>query len=415
VSRENPVYTARVADYLRLQDAFEAARVGDPQWLVATRREAMDRFQETGFPSTRLEDWRYTNVAALAKLALEPADARHACEISGDGPAQPLASDADALRAALAHVPDRKDNGFALLNAAFLSDGALLRVAEAAASIRVAIPAPKAGRMQNPRVLIEVAANASATLLLEQPLGAAGSLSNLVTDASLGDNASLELVLLQPGTQLGTQLGTPLGTAGQEPEDRFRVSMTSVRLGRDARLRTHTLTRGGSFVRNDLDVVLAGEGARCELRGLFLGGGVSLIDNHSSVDHAVPHCTSSELYKGILADRSRGVFRGRVIVRPDAQKSDASQSNPNLLLGEGAEIDSKPQLEIYADDVKCAHGATVGQIDEEALFYLRSRGIGLDEARQLMIRAFANEIVEALPEGISTGDGFSIALAGAGS
>jgi Fe-S cluster assembly protein SufD len=191
--------------------------------------------------------------------------------------------------------------------------------------------------------------------------------------------------------------------------------MTSVRLGRDARLRTHTLTRGGSLVRNDLDVVLAGEGARCELRGLFLGGGVSLIDNHSSVDHAVPHCTSRELYKGILADRSRGVFRGRVIVRPDAQKSDASQSNPNLLLGEGAEIDSKPQLEIYADDVKCAHGATVGQIDEEALFYLRSRGIGLAEARQLMIRAFANEIVEALPEGISKGSGFSNVLAGAGS
>jgi Fe-S cluster assembly protein SufD len=420
VRREKPVYTARVADYLRQQDAFEAAQLGDPQWLVDLRREAMDRFQETGFPSTRLEDWRYTNVAALAKLALEPADAQDACEISGDGAAQPLASDADALRAALAHVPDRKDNGFALLNAAFLFDGALLRVAKGDASIRVAIPAPKAGRMQNPRVLIEVAANASATLLLEQPLGAAGSLSNLVTDASLGDNSSLELVLLQSGPELGTQLGTPVGTpvgtaGGQGPEDRFCVSMTSVRLGRDARLRTHTLTRGGSLVRNDLDVVLAGEGAHCELRGLFLGGGVSLIDNHSSVDHAVPHCTSRELYKGILADRSRGVFRGRVIVRPDAQKSDASQSNPNLLLGEGAEIDSKPQLEIYADDVKCAHGATVGQIDGEALFYLRSRGIDLAEARQLMIRAFANEIVEALPEGISKGSGFSNVLPGAGS
>ena len=211
-------------------------------------------------------------------------------------------------------------------------------------------------------------------------------------------NAALDLVVLQ-----------------RENDTSYHVSNTACRVERDGRFTSHTLSLSGALVRNDLDVLLADEGAECNLRGLFLGSGDRVVDNHTFVDHAMPHGTSRELYKGLLGDHSRGVFRGRIVVRPDAQKTDATQSNRNLLLARGAEIDTKPQLEIYADDVKCAHGSTIGQLDEDALFYLRSRGLGLAEARQLIIRAFANEIVEALPEGISTGDGFSLALPGVGS
>ena len=156
------------------------------------------------------------------------------------------------------------------------------------------------------------------------------------------------------------------------------------RLARDARFASRTLTFGGALVRNDLGALLAAPGAECQLDGLFLGSGERLVDNHTLVDHAEPRCTSRELYKGILADRSRGVFRGRIVVRPDAQQTDAQQSNANLLLGAGAEIDTKPQLEIWADDVRCSHGASIGRLDEDALFYLRSRGIGEDAARDLL-------------------------------
>ena len=151
------------------------------------------------------------------------------------------------------------------------------------------------------------------------------------------------------------------------------------------------------MIRNELAVGLAGEGAETELRGLFVGRDRRHVDNHTLVDHAMPHCASNELYKGVLRDRARGVFRGRVVVRPDAQKSDARQSNPNLLLSDRAEIDSKPQLEIHADDVKCSHGSSTGRLDEEALFYLCSRGIGLAEARALLTRGFASEITRGLP------------------
>jgi len=173
-----------------------------------------------------------------------------------------------------------------------------------------------------------------------------------------------------------------------------------VRLARDARFTSRVVTLGGRLVRNDLAILFAGEGAECALDGLYLGGGERLVDNHSLVDHAVPHCTSRQVYKGVLGGASRGVFRGRVIVRPGAQKTDAAQSNPNLLLSDGAEIDTKPQLEIYADDVKCSHGSSIGRLDENALFYLRSRAIGEREARALLTQGFAAAILGALPEAL---------------
>ena len=353
--RTNPVYTAQVPHYLAQHEAFAAARSGDPDWLVALRADAIARFAELGFPSTRLEEWKYTNVAEIAKLALE-------CEA---GPTSP------ELPAKLGSVLEAKDRAFALLNTAFVSDVSLVEIPSR--EIReepVRIEVGSGAGVQHPRVFIEAGAGSQATVVLDHTSdGTAVGLTNVVVEAEVAANAALDLVIVQ-----------------REHAGRFR---------------SHVLTLGGALVRNDLDVVLADEGAECDLRGLFIGQGDGVIDNHTSVDHAMPHGTSRELYKGILGDSSRGVFRGRVIVRPDAQKTDATQSNPNLLLGARAEIDTKPQLEIYADDVKCAHGATVGQLDPDALFYLRSRAIGEGDARQMLVHAFANEIVDGLPKGVA--------------
>ncbi len=389
--RVNPVYTAQLGHYRDAQAAFASERSGDPEWLVGLRANAIDRFAEIGFPSTRLEEWKYTNVAPIAKDALVLRDG-DAPEIEGaESLSSAIARDPEALRARFARCPASKDRAFALLNDAFLANGWWVSVptnADVGAPIHLRIDGAAAGEVLHPRVLVDVAPGARATVVIE--LEGGPGLTNLVADIEVAANASLDLVLLQASE------GDARGEAG------FQVSTASARVARDGRFRSHTLTTSGTLVRNDLDVLLAEEGADCELRGLFLGSGSRLIDNHSAVDHAVPHCNSRELYKGILGGRSKGIFRGRVLVRPDAQKTDATQSNPNLLLGEGAEIDTKPQLEIYADDVKCSHGATVGQLDEDAVFYLRSRGIGVAEARALMILAFANEILDALPEGVAS-------------
>ena len=213
-------------------------------------------------------------------------------------------------------------------------------------------------------------------------LGAAPHFTNAVIEVDVGPNASVELVLVQ-----------------RESDAAFHVSLLRARVERDARFESHSVTLGGALVRNDLEIALVGEGADCTLRGLFAGNGSQRLDNHTLVDHAVPLGTSRELYKGILGGKSRGVFRGRVLVRPNAQKTDASQSNPNLLVSNTAEIDTKPQLEIYADDVKCNHGATIGQLDADALFYLRSRGIDERAAREVLTRGFAGEILAGLPVG----------------
>ena len=183
----------------------------------------------------------------------------------------------------------------------------------------------------------------------------------------------------------------------REPETQFHISNTIACLGRDARLATHTVTLGGRLVRNDLAIRLAGEGSECTMNGLFVAGGNRLIDNHTEVDHATSHGTSRELYKGILDAKARGIFRGRVIVAPDAQKTDARQQNPNLLLGTGAEIDSRPQLEITPTTSSAATGRASGRIEEDLLFYLRSRGIEREKAFALLTLGFANEILTKLP------------------
>jgi len=410
--------------YLARQAAFAAGLGDESAWLASLRRDAVSAFSDAGLPKGREEEWRYTNVAPIAKadfeLAAEPARAvgrddleshafpvfacsvyvfvngRFAPELSAGGElpggarVQSLrslrGSGAESLEGRLGALADPKQNAFAALNTAFLDDGAVVHVprgGEAGQPVHlVFVSAPGAApAVVHPRVLIDAEQGSHVCVIQDHVcVGNAQGFSNPVTEIHAGANAAVDFVLLQ-----------------REPDHRFHVSNLAVRQARDSRVSAHTLSLGGALVRNDAQVLLAEQGAECDLNGLFVGGGKQLLDNHTLVDHAVPHCTSRELYKGILGGSARGVFRGRVIVRPDAQKTLASQSNPNLLIGRGAEMDTKPQLEIYADDVKCSHGSTIGQLDEKALFYLRSRGIDESRARDLLTRAFGLEILEALP------------------
>ena len=236
-------------------------------------------------------------------------------------------------------------------------------------------------RVCHPRLLLVAEPGSHVTLIQDfVSLSEARGFTNAVAEVTVEQGAAVDLVLLQ-----------------RENAESFHVSNLEVRLARDARFAAHTLTLGGGFVRNDLNAVLEDEGASLRLDGLTVAGGNQLVDNHTVVDHALPHGESRQRYKSVLGGRARGVFRGRVIVRPDAQKTNAEQSSANILLSEGAEIDAKPQLEIWADDVKCSHGATIGRLDENALFYLRSRGIGEAAARDLLVQGFASEVLASLP------------------
>ncbi|MGH0033325.1 MAG: Fe-S cluster assembly protein SufD [Myxococcota bacterium] len=362
----------------------ELAPAGDPAWLARLRADAKQAFADAGFPSTKQEEWRYTNLTPLAKLELARGSASPdvPSRAQVDSLARLCREDPGALEGRLGTLATPKQNPFADLNTAFLDDGAVVTVGR---GVRVEDPirigfAARAGEAAHPRVLVVAEDGSRAQVVLEHGASGAAGFTNAVVEIHVGANASVDLVTIQ-----------------REPEGHFHVSNLAVRQERDSRVGLHTLSLGGAWTRNDAAVALAGEGAECTLNGLFVGGGAQLVDNHTLVDHAVPHCTSSELYKGVLGASSRGVFRGRVIVRPDAQHTRAQQSNPNLLDGRGAEVDTKPQLEIYADDVKCSHGSTIGQLSGDALFYLRARGIAGDDARDMLTRAFAAEILAALP------------------
>ena len=235
--------------------------------------------------------------------------------------------------------------------------------------------------MTHPRILVIAGANSQATIV-ETYAGPAGAtyFTNTVSEIVVGANAVLSHVKLQ-----------------YEGADAFHIGATHVTAERGATYVSNSISLGGGLVRNDIAAVLNGEGVDCTLNGLYCADAERLVDNHTTIDHAQPHCGSREIYKGILADRARGVFNGKIIVRPDAQKTDAKQTTKALLLTDDAQINTKPQLEIFADDVKCTHGAAVGQLAEVALFYLRSRGLSDAAARHLLIRAFAADVVSRMP------------------
>ena len=224
-----------------------------------------------------------------------------------------------------------------------------------------------------------------------------------------GDNSQVSVIESYAGlrdagyfTNAVTQIDAGAGSVVnhckilRESLQSYHVAGVQARLARSAVVTSNSITLGGALVRNDIGVVLDGEGAECTLNGLYLAGWKQHIDNHTTIDHASPHCASHELYKGILDGDGRAVFNGKIIVRQDAQKTDAKQSNKALLLSERAQVNTKPQLEIFADDVKCTHGATVGQLDEDALFYLRARGLGREEARRILIQAFATDVLNRI-------------------
>jgi Fe-S cluster assembly protein SufD len=240
--------------------------------------------------------------------------------------------------------------------------------------------ADAAGSATHPRVLILAERDSEGSVIETHcGLGDTPYWTNAVTEIVAADNARVDHYRLQ-----------------QESLSAFHTSLVEIHQGRDSNVTTHSVSFGGGLVRNDVEVVLEGENCECTMNGLYAVNGRQHVDNRTCVDHTKPHCSSHQLYKGILDGHSRGVFGGKIIVRPDAQKTDAYQSNKNLLLSENAEINTKPQLEIDANDVKCSHGATIGQIDEEAAFYLRSRGIGESAARSLLTYAFAADLLERM-------------------
>ena len=410
--------------WLARHAAWAPTRAGEPAWLTALRREALDAFAASGLPHTRLEEWRHTNVAPIARVPFELSargaspvsrealeavsfpvyacsfaafvDGHYRAELSSPRAlaggvrvlalTELLAREPERLAAELGRLVDAKSHPFAALATAFLDDGAALLVprgVELAQPVHVvfASSGTQPDRVQHPRVLVVAEPRSRVQVIVDHvDLHPARGFTNAVIEVYVGQGAAVDLVLVQ-----------------READSVYHVSNFAARVDRDAQLSLHTLSLGGALVRSDASLLLAEEGARCRVHGLFAGSGQQLLDQHTLIDHAMPHGESRQLTKGILTGSARGVFRGRVIVRPGAQRSDAEQSNPNLLLSETAEIDSKPQLEIHADDVKCRHGASIGRLDEDALFYLRARGLEERAAREMLTRGFASELLDALP------------------
>ena len=378
--------------YVKEHEQARRAWAGTPAWLARLREDALERFLSLGFPTTRDEEWRFTSVAPIAEGRFSMGAAGHV-QVSGaaDGVtveslASAVATRPDELEPYLTRLAPVEGHAFTALNTAFFADGVYIRVPahvvlEAPIQVRFMSPAGTLDAMTHPRVLI-VAGEQSQASIVERYAGEGGGryLTNAVTEVVLGDAAVVGHYKLQ-----------------QESMGGFHVGSMHVRAQRSASFASHSVSLGGSLVRNEIMAVLDGEGAHCTLNGLYLAGGQRLVDNHTTIDHAQPHCDSREVYKGILADRARGVFNGKIIVRPDAQKTDAKQTNRALLLSEDAQINTKPQLEIFANDVKCTHGATVGQLDDEAVFYLRSRGLGEADARRLLIQAFVGDVLNLMP------------------
>jgi Fe-S cluster assembly protein SufD len=282
---------------------------------------------------------------------------------------------------------DSLDRPFAALNGAFQRDGAFVRVTAGASPQRpiqllFVASSGASGRVANPRNIIRIERGAKAAVMLRfESLCKDVYWTNAMTQILLEDDAELDLVSVQ-----------------SESDTAYHFSSLDIRQERDSRFRSHHVSLGGALSRSEIYARLDAPGVDCELNGLFLVDGEQHVDSQTTVDHASPHGTSRELYKGILGGRSRGVFNGSVLVRPDAQKTNAQQFNPNLLISNDAQINTKPTLEISADDAKCSHGSTVGRLDEDALFYLRARGVDERAARQMLTVAFASEIANAIPQ-----------------
>jgi Fe-S cluster assembly protein SufD len=316
----------------------------------------------------------------LSRLAALPRGLRAgslAAAVNGD-----LQADSEMVQRYLGQLADFSSRAFAALNTAFIEDGAYVHVPDGIVLEEplqiIFVSAPGDPVVSHPRTLI-VLGERSQARIVETYVGASDVqyFANAVTEVFVGESAVLDHYKVQ-----------------QESDSAFHVGSMHVNAARSANFSSHSFSLGGKLVRNDALATLDGEGAEVTLNGLYLADGDRLVDNHTTIDHARAHCPSHEVYKGILGGRARAVFNGKIIVRQDAQKTDAKQTNRALLLTDDALINTKPQLEIFADDVKCTHGAAIGQLDDDAIFYLRARGLTFFEARDMLIHAFAGQILE---------------------
>jgi len=400
------------------QSAFRSLRDVAPTvaWLEMVRGSAMERFEQLGFPSIRDEEWKYTNLAALAKENFIPATRNEdALDVSGFTYPETanahlivvngflredlsvktglegvvaidlLSAAADArynklVRKYLARNAGYHNNGLTALNTAFLQSGVFIWIPKNVnleTPLQVTFVAGVENSAAFPRLLVVAEENSSATII-ESFVSTNGGryFTNAVAEVVVKDGAKLEHYRLQ-----------------RENKQAFHVTTTSADLGRSSRYDTTSINLGAQLSRHDVSVVMDHEGAETSVDGLYMVGSDQHTDTHSVIDHKQPHCNSHQLYKGILDGNGRAVFNGKIYVREGAQKTDAMQTNKNLLLSNKARIDTKPQLEIFADDVKCAHGAAVGQIDPEELFYLTARGITPELGRNLLTYGFAEEVI----------------------
>jgi Fe-S cluster assembly protein SufD len=411
--------TAYLANFARLEQKF--GRDGDA-WFHRVRKDAIARFAELGFPTTKLEEWKFTNVDSIARTPFHSAEFRadglpsellaelplaHAAfeqqcsrivfvnghynpqlssrtlpdNLIASSLASAIKRNVPNVREHLARYAGFQDEAFVALNTAFLEDGAFIEVPS---GVKLDTPVyllfvstahePIA---VHPRTLIVVGDDTHASIVEDYlSVGDGVYFTNAVTEIVAGENSVVDHYKIQ-----------------DEHEAAFHVSTVQVHQARSSMFTHHSISLGGAIVRNDVNVALDGEGAECSLNGLYIAAHKQHVDNHTVIDHIKPHCLSRELYKGILDDNSSAVFNGSVIVRKDAQKTNARQSNKNLLLSENATINSKPQLEINTDDVKCSHGTSIGHLDEDSVYYLRSRGIGEKEARSVLTYGFANDVL----------------------
>jgi Fe-S cluster assembly protein SufD len=406
--------------YLDTFEHFSRGAATQLGWLKALRQEGFARFSETGFPTTHDEDWRFTNISAIAQTPFEIAprtrikasdldqfglagfecllvfvNGRYSSELShvpnlGTGVkvtslAEQISTDAAAVEKHLGQYLNIQRDSFAALNTAFIEDGVYVHVARNTAlktPIYVLYVSAPGGSpvMDHPRNLIVVEESAEATVVEDYvSLGEGSAFSNAVTEVVAESNAIVSHYMLV-----------------RAAASSYNVSTLRIQQARSSNVSTHSLLLSGSILRNNVHPVLAGEGGECLINGLFMVNSGQTMDNYMLVEHAAPHCASRQFYNGVLNGQGHGVFHGRIIVHKDAQKTDAKQTNRNLLLSDDAQIDTKPQLEIYADDVKCTHGATIGQVEENALFYLRSRGLDEAAAKHLLLLAFANECLDRM-------------------
>jgi Fe-S cluster assembly protein SufD len=343
--------------------------------LADLRKRAAEHFEARGFPTTHEEEWRFTNVSPIMRTPFPVA----APQANGDSLQRALELYPDLVELHLGRYASYEANPFVALNTANFTAGAFLNIPAHTYSekpIWLDYTA-MAGRTTHPRNLILVGAG-SQVQIVERYTGTGAYFTNSVTEIVVGENATVEHIKLE-----------------EESNQSFHVSTIQIQQARNSNFKSHNIALGGLLVRNDVNAVLS-TGCEGTVNGLYLVNGRQHIDNHTALDHAEPHAASHELYKGILDGSSSAVFNGKIFVRKDAQKTDAKQTNKNLVLSENAVINTKPELQILADDVRCTHGATVGQLDEEALFYLRARGIDKMDARNLLIYAFARDVIERI-------------------